>query len=148
MNIRIIGFVLVSFCGFGSLAGQKTIPELDIFSDKPLKQMYFRYAEGSLRHAPSEKWIKRWSRFDGVVLKAFGEEGGDFGDKERHTLRQFKQQYPKKALLLHFNGRARDPLFPLIKGQARDFLYFAGTKSSSNISSSETISTISVNGPE
>jgi hypothetical protein len=132
---------------FSSQAGQETVPDLDIFSDKPLKQMYFRYAEGSLRNAPSEKWIKRWSRFDGVVLKAFGEEGGDFGDRERLTLRQFKQQYPKKALLLHFNGRARDPLFPLIKGQARDFLYFAGTKSTSKISPSETISTISVRNP-
>jgi hypothetical protein len=147
LNIRIIGLVLASFCMFDSQAGQETPAQLDIFSDKPLKQMYFRYAEGSLRHAPSEKWIKRWSRFDGLVLKAFGEEGGYFGDKERQTLRQFKQQYPSKALLLHFNGRARDPMFPLIKGQARDFLYFAGTKSSSNISSSETISTISVKNP-
>jgi hypothetical protein len=147
LNIKIIGVVLASFCLFDSQAGQETPAQLDIFSDKPLKQMYFRYAEGSLRHAPSEKWIKRWSRFDGVVLKAFGEEGGYFGNKERQTLRQFKQQYPSKALLLHFNGRARDPLFPLIKGQARDYLYFAGTKSSSNISSSETISTISVKNP-
>ena len=98
MNIRIIGFVLASICLFAVQAGQQAPAELDIFSDKPLKQMYFRYVEGSLRNAPRENWIKRWSRFDGVVLKAFGEEGGYFGDKERQTLRQYKQQYQNKAL--------------------------------------------------
>lgn len=120
---------------------------LDVFSDKPLKQMYFRYAEGSLRNQPADKWIKRWSRFDGIVLKAFSEEGGQFGEKELSTLRQFKKRFPKKTLLLHFNGRARDPDFRQIVSSPQDYLYFAGTTNVSAISASLQQSVIQVADP-
>jgi hypothetical protein len=126
-----------------ALAEVKT-DQLDIFSDKPLKQLYFRYTEGSLRNMPEAAWMKRWSRFDGIVLKAYGEEGAPFTQKERDTLKRYKQTFPEKALLLHFNGRARDPLFQPIQGTARDFLYFGGTKNKSAIYSNEVISKIYV----
>lgn len=129
---------------FSFISHAEVDEQLDIFSDKPLKQLYFRYTEGSLRNMPQAAWLRRWSRFDGIVLKAYAEEGAPFTQKERDTLKHYKLTYPKKALLLHFNGRARDPLFQPIQGTARDFLYFSGTKNKSKISANETISKIYV----
>ena len=117
---------------------------LDVFSDKPLKQLYFRYAEGSLKNAEPEKWVKRWGRFDGVVIKALNEEITGFDSKTTETLRLFKQTYPNKLLLLHFNGRASLPDFANHYAQSKDYLYFVGTTARSKILSSEAQSTVKV----
>jgi hypothetical protein len=140
---------LLLFCAVLTLTAHSSIAneELDVFSDKAVKQMYFRYAEGSLRNQSADKWIKRWSRFDGVVLKAFGEEGAKFGERELSTLRQFKKEFPKKALLLHFNGRARDPDFRQIVSSPQDYLYFAGTSNVTAISATQQQSVIEVADP-
>lgn len=142
-SILFVGFIIVTAC-FSIKSHAAVDNQLAIFSDKPLKQLYFRYTEGSLRNMPEAAWLKRWSRFDGIVLKAYAEEGAPFTQKQRDTLKQYKHTYPEKALLLHFNGRARDPLFQSIQGTARDFLYFSGTKNKSKISANETISKIYV----
>jgi hypothetical protein len=140
----LVGLLIVTFSFSLKLHAEINTDQLEIFSDKPLKQLYFRYTEGSLRNMPEAAWLKRWSRFDGIVLKAYAEEGAPFTQKQRDTLKLYKQTYPEKALLLHFNGRARDPLFQPIPGSARDFLYFSGTRNKSKISANETISKIYV----
>lgn len=137
--MRYILFLLSVTFIFGAQAN-----DLDVFSDKPLKQLYFRYAEGSLKNAEPEKWVKRWGRFDGVVIKALNEEITGFDSKTTETLRLFKQTYPNKLLLLHFNGRASLPDFANHYAQSKDYLYFLGTTARSKILSSETQSTVKV----
>ena len=141
------GLLFLCFISLASIASDVPEADLDIFTDKPLKQMYFRYAEGSLRNTPAENWLTRWSRFDGIVLKAYPEEGAPFGEKERATLQRFKQKFPQKALFLHFNGRARDPDFREIVSSPQDYLYFAGTTNLSPVSASENKTTIRVDDP-
>tara|TARA_Y100000310_G_C20679903_1_gene815313 strand:+ start:712 stop:2583 length:1872 start_codon:yes stop_codon:yes gene_type:complete len=118
--------------------------ELDVFSDKPLKQLYFRYAEGSLKKIESEKWVKRWGRFDGVVLKAFNEEVTGFDTNSINTLKLFKQTYPQKLLLLHFNGRASLPEFSKQYATSRDYLYFLGTTVQTSLRKNEDKSTLRI----
>ena len=118
--------------------------ELDVFSDKPLKQLYFRYAEGSLKKVESEKWIKRWGRFDGLVLKAFNEEVTGFDTNSTNTLKLFKKTYPHKLLLLHFNGRASLPEFSKKYATSKDYLYFLGTTVQTLLRNNEDKSTLKV----
>ncbi|AEF05277.1 hypothetical protein [Alteromonas naphthalenivorans] len=118
--------------------------ELDVLSEKPLKQLFFRYAEGSLKNTEQEQWIKRWGRFDGVVVKAFNEEISGFNNKTNDTLAGFKKTYPNKLLLLHFNGRASLPTFSSQYASSHDYLYFLGTSAISELKDNEEKSTIKV----
>ncbi len=117
--------------------------ELDVLEDKPIKQLYFRYTEGSLKNMEQDKWIKRWSKLDGIVLKAWNEEVTGFNAKTKTTLAAYKSAYPKKALLLHFNGRGVLPEFGAKYASAIDYLYFLGTDATSDLSD-EATSTLKV----
>ncbi len=107
--------------------------ELDVLSNKPLKQLHFRHSEGSLKNMEQDKWIKRWGRFDGIVLKAWNEEITGFSKSTDATLSAFKATYPQKALILHFNGRAVLPEFGKQYLNANDYLYYLGTNSNSEL---------------
>lgn len=118
------------------------IKDLDIFTSHPT--LYYRNVEGSLRNAPSKNWVNRWRHLDGVITKAESEETKPFGENSKETLKLFKETYPNKALILHFNGRARLPDFNPGNMRAEDFLYFVGSRNASSVKRNEKVSHIKV----
>lgn len=141
MKRLLLLFSLIFFTSFNFSA------ELDVLSNKPLKQLHFRHSEGSLKNMEQDKWIKRWGRLDGIVLKAWNEEVSGFSSKTDATLAAYKATYPSKALLLHFNGRGVMPEFGNRYASAIDYLYFLGTDSLSDLAN-ESISIIRVKDPK
>ncbi len=99
------------------------------------KAIYFRNVENSAAN-PSisyEKWAKRWSKLDGIIAKALDEEIPGISGLVQKRLIQYKKDNPKKMLLLHFNGTARQPFFDREHFRNQDWTYFVGTYSTNTI---------------
>ncbi|TWU31376.1 hypothetical protein [Novipirellula artificiosorum] len=87
---------------------------LDIVSDQYPRAFFFRGSEGahSTHLYPSyESWEGVFNRLQGIIGKCLDEEclGREARNPEFFT--RFKREHPGQAVLLHFNGNARDPLY-------------------------------------
>lgn len=124
-------------------SGQSTCTELSdlkIFDEQYPKAIYFRNVENSAANTSIsyEKWAKRWSKLDGMVVKALDEEIPGRSKEAQKKFIQYKKDNPSKLMLLHFNGNARDPNFDFDAFHAEDWTYFVGTYSADFISKSDT----------
>ncbi|MGF1772507.1 hypothetical protein L4C42_09370 [Vibrio wakamikoensis] len=114
-----------------SIANAQPLEKLNILQSDYPKAIYFRYVEGSAANPniPYERWEKRWSKLDGMIVKALDEEvPGRSGEAQRKFIK-YKQRNPQKLMLLHFNGNARDPNYRPSDYPARAWTYFVGTYS-------------------
>lgn len=72
---------------------------------------FFRAAEGppALPRTPYEAWANDFNRLMGIMGKCLDEEvlGRELRNPEFFC--RFKRDYPRQAVLLHFNGNSRDP---------------------------------------
>lgn len=129
-----------------STAQQRETATPSIFSHNLQPEtVYFRYAEGSLRKTNyTEKWAKRWSKLDGIIVKGLEEEVGNITESAIPKLSYYREQYPKKLMMLHINGGGRNPTFNLKDFDASHFLYYQGTKNLSGIPYSENDTVIKV----
>lgn len=112
------------------------LSDLTVFDGQHPKAIYFRNVENSAANTAIsyEKWAKRWSKLDGMVVKALDEEiPGRSGEAQKKFI-QYKKDNPEKLMLLHFNGNARDPNFDLAEFSPEDWTYFVGTYSADAIS--------------
>ena len=116
------------------------LSSLSILNDKYPKAIYFRNAENSAANPniSYQKWAKRWSKLDGMVVKALDEEIPGRSIEAQGKFIQYKKDNPSKLMLLHFNGNARDPNFDFDAFKAQDWTYFVGTHSTSPITASDT----------
>ena len=124
-------------------SGQSTCTELSdlkIFDEQYPKAIYFRNVENSAANTSIsyEKWAKRWSKLDGMVVKALDEEIPGRSKEAQKKFIQYKKDNPSKLMLLHFNGNARDPNFDFDAFHAEDWTYFVGTYSKGSIEPSDT----------
>lgn len=128
-------------------SGQSTCTELSdlkIFDEQYPKAIYFRNVENSAANTSIsyEKWAKRWSKLDGMVVKALDEEIPGRSKEAQKKFIQYKKDNPSKLMLLHFNGNARDPNFDFDAFHAEDWTYFVGTYSKGSIEPSDTVITV------
>ncbi|WP_194945002.1 hypothetical protein [Shewanella sp. TC10] len=126
------------------------LSSLTIMGEEYPKAIYFRNAENSAANEtiPYEKWKNRWSKLDGMVVKALDEEiPGRSGEAQKKFLK-YKSEFPQKLMLLHFNGNARDPRFDLDAFKHQDWTYFVGTDAKGKITPSADATVIKVNNTD
>jgi hypothetical protein len=84
---------------------------LDILGDHWPRVFFFRMAEGMATNprVDYEEWERVMSRLQGIMGKVLDEEipGRSLRNVEFFT--RFKQDHPRQAVLLHYNGNGRDP---------------------------------------
>ncbi|WP_282167758.1 hypothetical protein [Shewanella japonica] len=140
--------ILISVTSAGVMSAE--LSSLTIMGEEYPKSIYFRNAENSAANEtiPYEKWKNRWSKLDGMVVKALDEEiPGRSGEAQKKFLK-YKQEFPQKMMLLHFNGNARDPRFDLDYFKHHDWTYFVGTDAKSKIAFSSDTTVIKVNNTD
>ncbi|MGH3147881.1 MAG: hypothetical protein ACRDTR_18990 [Rubrobacter sp.] len=125
--------------GLGGLAqgADAAPPNLDILGDHP-RAFFFRQAEGDASDGvlSYEEWESRYLALDGIVGKVLNEENYYTGKNNLPFFRQFKQQNPRKMVLLHYNGTGRrvtdEATTRFFPGH---FLHYRGTKLTQGITS-------------
>ncbi len=139
-SLNIYTFTVAIFLLLVSLGALSDTPALTVFNEQYPKAIYFRNAENSAANPniSYQKWAKRWSKFDGMVVKALDEEIPGRSKEAQRKFIQYKQDNPSKLMLLHFNGNARDPNFDFDAFKAEDWTYFVGTHSITPITASDT----------
>ncbi|WP_137222082.1 hypothetical protein [Shewanella sp. MEBiC00475] len=139
-SLNIYTFAVAIFLLLVSLGALSDTPALTVFNEQYPKAIYFRNAENSAANPniSYQKWAKRWSKLDGMVVKALDEEIPGRSKEAQRKFIQYKKDNPSKLMLLHFNGNARDPNFDFDAFKAEDWTYFVGTHSTSPITASDT----------
>jgi len=135
-TLFIIAAGLILNCG--QVVGSE-LSNLSVFNEQYPKAIYFRNVENSAANTAIsyEKWAKRWSKLDGMVVKALDEEIPGRSKEAQRKFIQYKKDNPEKLMLLHFNGNARDPNFDFDAFHAEDWTYFVGTYSADVIGESD-----------
>ncbi len=113
---------------------------------------FFRISESTAAndHFGYDKWMDAFSQLNGIYGKVLTEEiySHDKPDKNGRTkldyFRDYKQKYPDKLLLLHFNGTSRIPQFMTEPFFAGHWLYYEGAVARTALSSKETKSVVKV----
>ncbi|GGP95571.1 hypothetical protein GCM10009410_32000 [Shewanella ulleungensis] len=138
--LKILFAMAISMLLSSSIGIASELSSLSILNDKYPKAIYFRNAENSAANPniSYQKWAKRWSKLDGMVVKALDEEIPGRSIEAQGKFIQYKKDNPSKLMLLHFNGNARDPNFDFDAFKAEDWTYFVGTHSTSPITASDT----------
>ncbi|MDO6617640.1 hypothetical protein [Shewanella sp. 6_MG-2023] len=147
---RISYCLLILLSVTSSAVMSSDLSSLTIMGEEYPKSIYFRNAENSAANEtiPYEKWKNRWSKLDGMVVKVLDEEiPGRSGEAQKKFLK-YKQEFPQKMMLLHFNGNARDPRFDLDAFKHHDWTYFVGTDAQGKITSSPDATDIKVNNTD
>lgn len=73
---------------------------------------FFRAAEGAARRATDyAAWDAEYGRLMGIMGKCLDEEIVGHTARNPEYFSRFKAAHPSQAVLLHFNGNARDPRF-------------------------------------
>lgn len=106
---------------------------------------FFRQSEGLAAGGrfTFEEWDENFNRLMGIMGKTLDEEvPGRSGNIEFFT--RFKNEHPDQAVLLHFNGNARDPRWEAQRFFSGHWLYYNGAKILSAMNNGEKESTICV----
>ncbi|HDY92157.1 MAG TPA: hypothetical protein ENH67_05760 [Pseudoalteromonas sp.] len=134
----------ISFALYSGQSVCSELSDLNVFDEQYPKAIYFRNVENSAANTSIsyEKWAKRWSKLDGMVVKALDEEIPGRSKEAQKKFIQYKKDNPSKLMLLHFNGNARDPNFDFDAFHAEDWTYFVGTYSTKSTTSLDTNITV------
>lgn len=105
-------------------------PALRILQGDYPRAFFFRASEGQAANAATkyEAWDAEFSRLMGIMGKALDEEVLGREQRNPEFFTRFKQAHPEQAVLLHFNGRARDPRFHTEKYFAGHWIYREATQ--------------------
>ncbi|GAB6186782.1 hypothetical protein [Thermopirellula anaerolimosa] len=130
-RMGLAGAVLLAFAT--SILGAELGPPPNrlpvVIGDHP-RVFFFRQAESFARgkRMDYDRWDACFSRLMGIMGKALDEEvPGTIPDNIAYFTR-FKQLHPDQAVLLHYNGNARDPRFEREEFFAGHWLYHVGSK--------------------
>ena len=102
---------------------------------------FFRTPEQQGRRASTtwDEWYSKFSRLMGIEGKALSEEVLANNEKVRQYFSRFKELHPDQVVLLHFNGRARDPIYERGPFFAGHWIYFEGATIESDLPAEEGI---------
>ncbi len=97
-----------------SMLQARDVQQLDILSDCYPRVFFFRASEQACserRYPTYESWEQQFNRLQGIMGKCLDEECLGREPRNAEFFSQFKQDHPRQAVLLHFNGNARDPRY-------------------------------------
>jgi hypothetical protein len=115
----------------------KSIEEKSIFREAYPRAFYFRFPERVDHFDNYNHWENEFRRLQGICSKALNEELSVLNaGKCRDYFNQFAKDHPEKVVLLHFNGRSRDPRFETEKYFSGHWIYHPGCLLTHNISPS------------
>ncbi|MCX7826355.1 MAG: hypothetical protein N2689_12480, partial [Verrucomicrobiae bacterium] len=122
---------------------------LDVLRDGWPRAFFFRLSEGFARagRMPFEQWDKMFLRLDGIMGKTLDEEVPGTQARNVGFFTRFKEAHPKQAVLLHFNGNARDPRWECGEFFAGHWLYFNGCRVTADVQAEAGERTIKVEDP-
>ncbi len=123
--------------------------ELPVVAGDYPRVFFFRQSESFARgkRMPYDTWEACFSRLMGIMGKALDEEiPGTIPDNIEYFTR-FKTQHPDQAVLLHYNGNARDPRFERDEFFAGHWLYRVGATILSDVPAEEGETVIRVADP-
>jgi hypothetical protein len=136
--------VLVAGCGLAH--GESRLDRLSIMQDAYPRAFYFRQTEGRAAQGQMsyEEWESGFAHLDGIMGKCLDEEIPNRSLRNIAFFTRYKEHYPEKAVLLHFNGNSRDPRYetePFFPGH---WLYFNGCKVTQDVAAENDESIIHV----
>lgn len=122
--------------------------DLSLFNEGHPRFFLFRQTEGYAASGKYsyEEWEKLFGPFSGIEGKVLEEEvPGRSVNLPFFT--RFKDEHPEKLVLLHMNGRSRDPRFRGERFFAGHWLYYNGCKTLIDISAKQEETTVKVANP-
>ena len=111
---------------------------------------FFRGSEGAASNprVSYERWERDFSRLMGIMGKVLDEEIPGRSARNIEFFTQMKRRNPEQAVLLHYNGNARDPRYELDDFFAGHFLYHNGAKILADVPAAEGETEIKVSDPD
>jgi len=112
-------------------AGRTRDPQaLTLLGPNYPRVFFFRAAEGAARRARTgfEAWDAEFNRLMGIMGKCLDEEVLGCEARNPEFFSRFKRAHPDQAVLLHFNGNSRDPLFHAQRYSAGHWIYRKATR--------------------
>lgn len=111
LSLTLALFAAVALPNFA--LAERDLSKLDVINGGYPHAFFFRSCEGMAanKSVSYEKWDKTFSRLSGIIGKCLDEEVIGRGDRNPEFFSRFKKAHPNQAVLLHFNGNARDPRF-------------------------------------
>jgi len=122
---------------------------LEIFRAGYPRAFFFRASESQAATGryTFEEWDSIFSRLGGIEGKVLDEE---VPGRSRYNIDYFvryKREHPEKLVLLHFNGRARDPRWNTEDFSAGHWLYFEGCRITKDVPAEDGETEIRVEDP-
>ncbi len=106
---------------------------IELFEESYPRAMYFRVAEFTIRNEYAglpkyKEWRDKFSDLSGIMGKTESEELVRNNPHQQiyNWFKRFKNDFPKKAVIVHFNGRGRVPNYRIEKFSAGHWSYFEG----------------------
>ncbi|MDX9981552.1 MAG: hypothetical protein RBU25_16130 [Lentisphaeria bacterium] len=105
------------------------LESLDLMQDEWPRAFFFRVAEGMSANprVAYEGWDSQMGRLQGIMGKCLDEEIPGRSLRNVPNFTQFKADHPRQAVLLHYNGNARDPRDGTAGFFAGHWIYYNGT---------------------
>ena len=134
-NWQLLPVILLIFVASAATVVAEDLQDLDIFRDGWPRAFFFRQSESIARagRMPFENWEKMFLRLDGIMGKTLDEEIPGTQERNIPVFTRFKQLHPKQAVLLHFNGDARDPRWECGGFFAGHWLYHTGCRVTTDV---------------
>ncbi|MBM4087863.1 MAG: hypothetical protein FJ276_00320 [Planctomycetes bacterium] len=104
----------VALALLASIACARDVTKLEILGEKYPRAFFFRATEGAYverRYPTYDSWAENFDRLQGIMGKCLDEECIGREPRNAEFFSRFKKQHPTQAVLLHFNGNARDPRY-------------------------------------
>ncbi|MDH7568816.1 MAG: hypothetical protein QHJ73_04445 [Armatimonadota bacterium] len=147
MRIPPLVAVLLLVAAGGATA--ESLEELVLIKGGDPRAFFFRSSEGLARsgRVSYEEWERALLPLNGIMGKVLDEEIPNTSPTNIPFFTRFKQAHPNKAVLLHFNGNARDPRWECGGFFAGHWLYLAGCGLTADVSAEAGESTLAVENP-
>jgi hypothetical protein len=147
--VRIIIALVFLAEGVCVSAEAERLSSLPLLMDAYPRAFYFRQSEGLAAHTQLtyEEWRERFQTLDGIMGKCLDEEIPNRSRRNIDFFTRYKQGYPNKTVLLHFNGNARDPRYQTGGYFAGHWLYLNGCRLTGDLLAESGISTVTVENP-
>ncbi len=145
---------IVLFCALSLLAAMAglgrsgDLEPLNVLRSGHPHAYFFRASEGMAANprVGYEEWESCFSRLMGIEGKCLDEEVPG-RSKNIEPFTRFKQEHPEQLVLLHYNGRSRDPRYQLEKYFAGHWVYYNGAKILANVPAEEGETEIKIDDP-
>ena len=145
--IRIIVVVFTLLALYGQMLRARDIEQLDVLKDHYPRAFFFRATESAFnerRYPTYESWERQFNRLQGIMGKCLDEECIGREPRNVEFFSRFKQDHPRQAVLLHFNGNARDPRYHTERYFPGHWIYRKATEILDDVAKKRGVTTIRV----